>query len=166
MLAERFEEIKLKVSDGYRVWIHQIIDNDHEEVDIYAVLRQNPDDELILAFGQSWRDYGEKEEFTDNIRMAIRLFGMVFDTDRLQIEAEKEKPEGQSDRDDEKNGQEPEENNPSQESDDTDKDDTLNGDGTESPERDAGENGTDTDPDAAAALAEFDNFSENNESQP
>lgn len=165
MLAERFEEIKLNVSDGYRVWIHQIIDNDHEEVDIYAVLRQNPDDELILAFGQSWRDYGEKEEFTDNIRMAIRLFAMVFDTDRLQIEAKKEKPEGQSDRDDDKNGPEPKENSPSQESDNTDKDDTLNEDGTESPEGDAGENGTDTNPDAAATLAEFDNFSENNDSQ-
>lgn len=93
MLQERFHEIKMKVSDGFRIWTHQIIDNEHEEVDIYALLKQINDNEYILAFGQNWRDYGEKEEFADNIGMAVRLFGHVFDTDKLSLEAEKEQPE-------------------------------------------------------------------------
>ena len=93
LLNERFDEIKLKVSDGYRIWVHQIIDNEHEEVDIYAFLKETNNKELILGIGQTWREYGEKEEFTDNINMAIRLFQDIINQSASTIEILKEQPE-------------------------------------------------------------------------
>ena len=89
-LEERFEEIKLSVSNGFRIWIHQIIDSEHEEVDIYAFIKYNERNELILGIGQTWREYGEKEEFLDNIRMAIRSFGDIISYDVSNMRAQTE----------------------------------------------------------------------------
>ena len=86
-LDERFEEIELVQSNGFRIWIHQIIDNEHEEVDIYAFIKHNDRNELILGIGQTWREYGEREEFLDNIRMAIRSFGDIISYDVSAMQA-------------------------------------------------------------------------------
>ena len=95
-LNDRFEQVKIKGAPEMTVWIHQIIDNDHQEVDIYAILR-TCEDYLLLCVGQSWREYGEKEEFLDNIQMAGRQFepitGIAFPN---EIEAVLETPEDES----------------------------------------------------------------------
>jgi len=75
-LEERCERVKLKESGNYSIWIHQIIDSEHGEVDYYAITKEY-DKRLILAFGQSWREYGEKEEFIDNIKMTVRMFNEI-----------------------------------------------------------------------------------------
>ena len=72
-LMDRFEKLKLQKAGPLQLWIHQIIDTDHQEVDIYAIIAENGE-ELYLGIGQNWREYGEKEEFIDNIRLAGRQF--------------------------------------------------------------------------------------------
>ena len=94
-LNEHFEEIKIKTPGSPRIWIHQIIDNEHEEVDIYAILYQTSQRELLLGIGQIWREYGEKEEFVDNVRMALRSFSDIisFDVNNIEVDSQTEKKE-------------------------------------------------------------------------
>lgn len=168
MLEERFEEIKLKVSDGYRIWIHQIIDNQHEEVDIYAILKQIHENELVLAFGQGWRDYGEKDEFTDNINMAIRLFDSVFDTQNLKLEAKKEKKTEPANKTYRKKEQKQEENTHETdhiETNDTETSETNEDSNTNEPVRDTQPEDI-SDEEIEATLDEFENFTEDNDNEP
>lgn len=168
MLEERFEEIKLKVSDGYRIWIHQIIDNQHEEVDIYAVLKQIHKNELVLAFGQGWRDYGEKDEFTDNINMAIRLFDSVFDTQSLKLEAKKEKKTEPANKTYRKKEQKQEENTHETihiEKNDTETSETNDDNNTNETVPDTQPEDV-SDEEVEATLDEFENFTEDNDNEP
>lgn len=72
-LEERFEKIETSGPENVKVFIHQFADKSHEEVDLYATVTEEGDT-LYLAVGQTWRDYGEKEEFIDNINLAVKLF--------------------------------------------------------------------------------------------
>ena len=92
-LNERFEEIKLKDGLETRIWIHRIIDRERDEVDIYAVFTEQKDG-LYLCIGHNWREYGEKEEFIENIRLAARQFEPLTGTpSKNDIEAERDAPE-------------------------------------------------------------------------
>lgn len=93
LLNERFEEIKLKSPAGVQIWIHQIIDDQHEEVDIYAFLYRNQTGTLWMGFGRNWRKFGEKQEFIDNIKLALRQFVDLTALPDTDPEASKEKPE-------------------------------------------------------------------------
>ena len=72
-LEERFEKINTTGPENIKVFIHQFADKSHEEVDLYAAIVEEADT-VYLAVGQTWRDYGEKEEFVDNINLAVKLF--------------------------------------------------------------------------------------------
>ena len=72
-LEERFEKINTTGPENIKVFIHQFADKSHEEVDLYATIVEEADT-VYLAVGQTWRDYGEKEEFVDNINLAVKLF--------------------------------------------------------------------------------------------
>ena len=105
-LNERFEEVPLSYSYGYRIWIHQIIDNEHDEVDVYAFLKETDSKELIMGFGQTWREYGEKEEFLDNIRLSVRMFSDLIKGTDADIEAYREPQTGSEDANNEDNDKE------------------------------------------------------------
>lgn len=93
-IEERFEEVELEKAGGFRIWIHQIIDNIHEEVDMYVFMRKTP--QLIyIGIGTAWREFCEKEEFLDNIQLSIKLFHELMDIgkDNLDIIANKQTDE-------------------------------------------------------------------------
>ena len=76
-IDDRFEAVELE-GEGINYWIHRLIDDEHDEVDMYAYLRKSNSAEAsgawILAIGQTWREYGEIEEFLLNIKMAEKMF--------------------------------------------------------------------------------------------
>ena len=93
LLEERFERIKIKNDVPISIWIHQNIDDQHSEVDVYCVLYEK-EDNLYLCIGQTWREYGEKEEFLDNINLATRMFKeIVPDIYEGEIHVDKENPD-------------------------------------------------------------------------
>ena len=93
LLEERYEKVKLKdgLDERITVWLHQIIDNQHEEVDTYAFCCNLSSRETAIGFGRSWRQYGEKQEFLDNIGMALRLFGDILKSENLVLEAKQDR---------------------------------------------------------------------------
>lgn len=75
-LEERFEEIPLaeRTSPLMRVFVHRLIDEVQNEIDVFACLWETKDGLFILGISQSWREYGEAEEFLMNISMAPKCF--------------------------------------------------------------------------------------------
>ena len=90
-IEERFEQVELVKSNGFRIWIHQIIDNIHEEVDMYVFMKKTP--QLIyVGIGTAWREFCEKEEFLDNIQLAIKLFHEMMEMKNCDLEIIAQKP--------------------------------------------------------------------------
>ena len=75
-LEDRFEEVKLTKGEGISLWIHRLIDEEHDEIDIYAYMRISASvkGKWILCIGQTWREYGEIDEFLLNANMAEKMF--------------------------------------------------------------------------------------------
>lgn len=72
-MNERFDEIKLY--GDIRIWIHRVEDEVSNKVDMYAFFKKSVvNGNYLLAFGHSWRNDGEVEEFILNINMAERFF--------------------------------------------------------------------------------------------
>lgn len=72
-LNDRFEEIPL-IGTGIRIWTKRIIDTSKDEVVLYAFLREYQDGRRFLGIGQTWREYGEIDEFLLNVGMAEKMF--------------------------------------------------------------------------------------------
>ena len=73
-LGERFEQVRLQNDGRTKIWVHRIIDESKDEIDIYAYQRRTSHDEYILGFSQNWREYGDVEEFLLNIGMTVKVF--------------------------------------------------------------------------------------------
>ena len=75
-MADRFDEVTLTSGEGIRLWIHRLIDEEHDEVDIYAYMRKSASvkGQWVLCIGQTWREYGEIDEFLLNIKMCEKMF--------------------------------------------------------------------------------------------
>ena len=73
-LSERFECVRLKNGSRTQVWVHRLIDDARDEVDVYAYIRKTDDGDSVLGFSQNWREYGDIEEFLLNISMAGKMF--------------------------------------------------------------------------------------------
>ena len=72
-LEERFEKVGLK-NDDIQIWIHRIVDESKDEVDVFCVVRNLRDGGKAFCVSHTWREAGEIEEFLENIRMSVRLF--------------------------------------------------------------------------------------------
>lgn len=72
-LDERFEKVKLEYGK-LRLWVHRDINEEHDEVDAYAYIKETKDGQLLLCIGQTWREYGELLEFQKNVLMAEKMF--------------------------------------------------------------------------------------------
>lgn len=91
-LDDRFEEIPLITEGGIRLWIHRFTDEEHDEVDVYAYMRESMAEGIrgrrVLCIGQTWREYGEIDEFLLNIRMAEKMFsGILPGEEPIPVEA-------------------------------------------------------------------------------
>ena len=73
-LFERFECVRLKNGSHTQVWVHRLIDDARDEVDVYAYIKKKDDGDSVLGFSQNWREYGDIEEFLLNISMAGKMF--------------------------------------------------------------------------------------------
>ena len=90
-LNERFEKVKLQ-NEETEIWIHRIIDEAHNEVDVYAMLKIIKGKDTILGFSHTWREFGEIEEFLLNINMASQNFKACIDLKKEELKLEKENP--------------------------------------------------------------------------
>lgn len=72
-LEERFEKLDVDTKDNISIWAHMLSNESVDEVDYFAILIQD-EKGIYLGFSKNWREYGDKEEFLDNIKMSIRVF--------------------------------------------------------------------------------------------
>ena len=73
-LDERLEKVSIK-KNRYELWVRRNINIEHDEIEAFAWIKEIPHKSIVLvAFSNTWREYGEVEEFLLNIEMTQRLF--------------------------------------------------------------------------------------------
>lgn len=72
-MPERFERVELD-DDSVQIWIHKIINDEGDEIDVYAYIRQLRNGNIAFCVSNTWREYGATEEFLLNVKMAARVF--------------------------------------------------------------------------------------------
>lgn len=72
-IEEVFEKVELEKGNT-EIWVRRTIDDSKDEVGVYCFLKKLKNGNIAFAIGQTWREYGDIDEFLLNIKMAEKQF--------------------------------------------------------------------------------------------